>query len=295
MTYIYNATDEMFLSLEDYFAEIVTSESDSYFVVFLVDIEDLFVAVKKKTALRGRFAKGPNGEPLLDKIAITDDERDLFDDTLLRGAPEVFTKLAAWAKLVDQAYKHDVTFGDDLVTKYIIYSVSMDLNWDINMLQGVDNAIWNALIAYLVKTWYYLNRYAEDYAAEEIEYQNETTKIRSQLMHTKAPIRRPADMLTDASRSITLTSIPTSGTSPAPTPATEYEFRTGILAPFTPKTVVHDQGWATYSIRVFDVDGVTEVGADVIPTVGNETNAVTVEIGVYIGDPGLLIRITRVS
>ena len=292
LIYIYNATDNVFNSLDEYLDGLSANATDSYFVVFLVNISDLFVAVKKKTALRARFAKGQNGESLLDQLVMTDDELDFFTDTIKQGAPGVFRKLSAWAKLIDQAYKHDVTFGDDAVSKYIIYSISMDLNWDINMLQGVDNSIWNALVSYAVKTWYYLNRYAEDYEAEEGQYQVEISNIRSQLMQTKAPIRRPVDILTDSSRSITLTIIPTTTAVPSPT-VTFYQFITGALVGEVIKSVAHNKNWASYTIVVKDPDGQVVGVENVEPTPGNEANSVDILVSVDIAEPGLTIEITK--
>jgi len=82
-----------------------------YDLVFFASLTDIFTIAKRRSAIRARFAKDEEGKPLIDKIAITDDERDWYDDVLPQGALEVWKKLSAFAKDVTNAYKYGVTFG----------------------------------------------------------------------------------------------------------------------------------------------------------------------------------------
>ena len=274
MVYLYNTeTDtykdlyrQSFNNLPEYLGEEV-KDILHYNILFVVNIGDIFTQAKKRTALRGRFAKGKDGEALLDTIEMTDDDRSFIDDILPSGAAEVYKKMSAWSKNIINGLKYNVSFGvitasgtvisvdgavitdtflnliasalkgqklvitsgddlkdqereisDNTVTtitlaspfleditglsyktynvsdKHILFSVSMDLNWDPNMLQVVDTAIKEALIQYLLKEWYLTNRYLPDAEIEDRKYQVELTKIRSGLMQSKVPYRRPSDM-----------------------------------------------------------------------------------------------------
>lgn len=277
MIKIYNATSDLYLELNDYLedlaAEIAAAELSGeeltidYKILFLLKPDDLFALAKKRTAQRGRFAKGEKGESLLEKFAMTDDERDFFDEQLDTGAAEVFKKLAAWAKDIDEAYQHEVCFGDTELTGavdtfssprtindtslamtanqyagyylvfddypllkftilsnttnsitiaadesfpftvaspmafsifsatkvYIIYKINIASTWDANMLQGIENAIQEALVTFIIKEWYLVSRLMDDFEIEQARYLKESDKIRSQLYHVKTPTRRTTD------------------------------------------------------------------------------------------------------
>lgn len=276
MIYIYNATDNAYLDIEAYLTELETAlaaaeESGDpittvYQVLFLHDLASLFTLAKKRTALRGRYAKGQQGESLMEVYAMTDDEQDFFDDTIKTAAAEVFKRLSAYSKTIDQAYRHDVSFGDPVVSgtaeivannvitdsglaltpnaligyklvittpgllanqerviasntattitlatafdsdisgldfaiftqtnKYIAYYLLAASTWDNNMLQGIENAIQEALVTYIIKEWYLINRFMDDFSIEEGRYLNDLRKINSHLYQSKKPVRRPAD------------------------------------------------------------------------------------------------------
>ena len=266
MLYLYNTNDNSYLTMIQYLQEIEAGSEDTYQVIFGFNLADLFTHAKKRTAIRGRYAKDDQGSPMLEKMAMTDDEQELFDDWIKVAAPEVFRCLSAWAKNLDYAYRHDVNFGIpgisgsadsvdgavitdsslaltpdaqigkklvvvspgllanqertitdnsadtitlsspfdsditgldfvicDATAKYIVYYIEVDTGWDANMLQGVENAIQESLVTYIIKEWYKINRLRDDFLTEEVAYQTELAKISSQLFQRKTPIKRPAD------------------------------------------------------------------------------------------------------
>ena len=87
-------------------------DSSVFNLVFFASITDIFTIAKRRSSFRGRFAKDGNGNSLIDNLAITDDERDWYDDILPVAAAEVCKKLSAYAKNVSNAYKYNVTFGE---------------------------------------------------------------------------------------------------------------------------------------------------------------------------------------
>ena len=119
MLYIYNNNDDTFKplfrtafeNLDEFIDPQTIVDTTMYDLVFFASLTDIFNIAKRRSAIRARFAKDQEGKPLIEKIAITDDERDWYDDVLPMGATEVFKKLSAFAKNVTNAYKYGVTFG----------------------------------------------------------------------------------------------------------------------------------------------------------------------------------------
>lgn len=264
--YIYNADTKTYLNIASYLSKLVSNTGDVLRVLFLSNLDTIFNGAKRRTAMRARFATGQQGESLLSKIAMSDDERDWFDEIIKNGSSEIFRKLTPWAREIDEACRHNVKFGDPISSgavtgvvtttindtskamtvnalagyklvitspgpqmnqertivsntatgividtafstnvtgleyviftqtdDFIIYYINMDLEWDINMLQGVDASIMEALILYTIKEWYLINRMADDYTIEQGKFDNELMKIKGQLMQKKTPNRRPVD------------------------------------------------------------------------------------------------------
>ena len=118
MILLYNNTTDTFKDLYrhpyeniDEYVSPVDVEALEYDVLFFTNLTDAFIIAKRRSAIRGRFAKNKDGTPLIESIALTDDERDWYDDILPAGASEVFKKLSAFAKKITYAYKYGVTFG----------------------------------------------------------------------------------------------------------------------------------------------------------------------------------------
>jgi len=275
MILLYNNSDDTFKDLYrhpyenlDEYISPAEGIATVYDILFFTSITDIFIISKQRSAVRGRFAKDPQGNSLIESFAITDDEKDWFDNILPGGASEIFKKLSAFAKNVSNAYKYGVTFGgivasgtvesvqEAIVTdsnlslvpsalkgnkfvitsgaqtgeerlildntettitlefpweqditgltynvynadeNYILFTVKMDSNWDLNMLQNCESAIMEALISYALKEWYLSNRYLEDYTIEEDKYQKHLVKVKSSLNQGVKPYRRRARFFT---------------------------------------------------------------------------------------------------
>ena len=98
---------------------------------------------------------------------------------------------------LESAWKQDVTGMDfnvyDSATDYVLYTVKLDSNWDINMLQSCDKNIQEALVSFCLKEWYLINRWMDDFTIEDGHYQKSLAKIKSDLSHGKKPYRRATD------------------------------------------------------------------------------------------------------
>jgi hypothetical protein len=110
MNYIYNATTKTYTPLAE-FSPAGVVKGDPIRVLICTDLDSIFNEAKRRTALRGRFALDQQGASLLEKIAMTDDERDWFDQIIKNGGTEIFAKVSAWTKDLPAAYRHNVKFG----------------------------------------------------------------------------------------------------------------------------------------------------------------------------------------
>lgn len=266
MNYIYNATKKTYQDLLDSNVA-ATAEGDVLRVLLLSDLDSVFNAVKRRSAIRGRFATDQKGNPLLEQIAMTDDERDWFDEIIKGGSNEITRKLASWTKGIDAACRHNVKFGNpvfsgsvvsvtnavitdsskaytvdalkdkklvitsagpqmnqerkilsntattitletafstpvtgmdyaicDVTSYFILNYLNMDYSWDLNLFHGIGASIEEALILYTLKEWWKITPATQaDYQVEEVNYNNQLSKIRSQLLQYKIPVRRVSD------------------------------------------------------------------------------------------------------
>lgn len=266
MNYVYNSTTKVYTPVADFDATGVV-KGDPIMVLLLVDLDIIFQLAKKRTAIRGRFATDQQGKALLEKIALTDDERDWFDEIIKNGGTEIFRKLSSWTKGIPSAYRHKAKFGNplysgkvvsggttavltdttkaftvnaltgkklvitspgsqmnhesvilsntataititaafstdvsnmdysvcDTTSDFALYYLNLDLSWDLNLFLGIGSSIEEALALYTVKEWYKINRNTNDFPVEEAAYDEQVSKIRSQLLQYKIPARRVTD------------------------------------------------------------------------------------------------------
>lgn len=112
MNFIYNSTLKKYTNLTS--VDDISDEAGDKKVLLLIDLDATFDAAKRRTAIRGRYATDGQGNSLLEKISLTDDERDWYDEIVKNAGAEVFRKLGAWTKGIDFAYRHAVKFGNPL-------------------------------------------------------------------------------------------------------------------------------------------------------------------------------------
>jgi hypothetical protein len=239
-----------------------------YDVLYFVNLTDVFTIAKRRSSLRARFARDAEGRPLVENLAMTDDERDWFDDIMPIGSAAIFKKLSAFAKGIQHAHKYGVTFGgkvavgtiesiagniisdsslsltpsalkgyklvltsgtEDLINQeqlildntantitvqvpweqdvtglsfniynpsedYVLYTVRLDTNWDLNMIHNVESSVMEAMISYALKEWYLINRYMDDYAIEDAKFKSYLSQIKSSLDQGVNTTERPMDM-----------------------------------------------------------------------------------------------------
>lgn len=149
MVRIYNATDDTYQSIESFISAYDEDDTDTYYIHFYYRLLSLFDKAKERTALRGKYARDENNNPMIDRYAMTADEEEFFDQMLEVGSGEIYRKFLAWAKNVFNSYQYKVThdFGntleytgeinkyDDVMTQCIVHDYSK--SWTANALIGL--------------------------------------------------------------------------------------------------------------------------------------------------------------
>ena len=266
MIKIYNATTEVYQTLEDYLGSIDTSVA--YYVVFAYDRADLFDKVKQMSAYRGKNVKDKEGKRLLENIAMTTDEQELFDRYLLRGVTNIFKSIGGFAKNIENALQmegkiglvtyngtvisimpgdviltvfdtpvdNDILIGSDIIitsgtedgqrrdivansgvsiqidsafntdvtgetydifdpeggNDHVLVHINLSDKWDLNMLQGADAVLEDAIISFILYNWFSLSGADIFVNLELSNFQEQKANLKSHLMHQTTPSRRPA-------------------------------------------------------------------------------------------------------
>lgn len=113
---LFNTSDKTYIGISEYLESIEDDSGNIYRLLMLFNLDSLFEDVKKRSAWRGRYAKDNQGKSLLETIAITDDERDMFDDLMKSGSAEVYRAASAWGKDIPGAFRFNVKFGDPVTS-----------------------------------------------------------------------------------------------------------------------------------------------------------------------------------
>lgn len=180
---------------------VETISTGEYEIVLLIDRDSVFEGAQEITALRARFAKKDDGTPLLDVFAMMADDASICDRWLNDGGVEVFSKLSAWSKGINDAYKANVTVTTDsevAITEdadgdYMKLSYGLDPKQDINIWESIERNVENALVQKILSEWMRLNRYMDDYAIEKEKYEALLVDARSSMMRVSTPYRRPVE------------------------------------------------------------------------------------------------------
>jgi len=121
MYYVYNASEQEYYDIEQYLIALAADETgNTYRLIFLINISELFEKVKRNSSIRGRHTKDPQtGKSLLDIYQMTDDELEFFKDNLRIGSLELFNHISGYSKHIDSAFRFDVSFGTPIITSVV--------------------------------------------------------------------------------------------------------------------------------------------------------------------------------
>lgn len=128
----------------------------------------------------------------IDTYAITESERDFFNVMIKRAARDVFKKISVLSKNITDALQFQ---SDDLASTStidesvsIVYIFETPTYWDDNLTEVLDQKVEEALISYVLKSWFKLKNLKDVAVFEESDYDNILSEIKSIVNHrTSAP------------------------------------------------------------------------------------------------------------
>lgn len=188
---IYNSNDETYVTLSTFVDDDdrdTNLENGYCQLVMYYVIADIFTAVQKRTALRGKYPIQDQG-PGLDRVAMTADEETIFDEILPGVSSDIWKKVSAYGKGIDNAYVYDDTI--DSVDNVIGFYLLMDEYWDLNVLTNVDQYIKDAFTHHVCQRWYNLIGLKEYEMDEMVNYRNEMSRGRMALWNRTKNHTRP--------------------------------------------------------------------------------------------------------
>lgn len=153
--------------------------------------DDLFERIKKISAQRIKLLIQDQDQ--FDAMSVSDDERDFFDDNYYNFTDAVYEYLTPYANKFSQGYVQVTNptsaLGVDM-GNHTIYTLSFSNNFDINVLNNIDNKIENYIVCGLLASWFMFVNQPELSAIYTQEKESRGEEIKSLLMKRIFPIRR---------------------------------------------------------------------------------------------------------
>lgn len=200
MILIKDIANNVILTVDEFKAMNVTVDTGAYQMIYLIERNSILESAQELTAIRARFATGENGTPLLDIYALREDDTNLVARWMRDAGKVVFSAMSAWAKGIDSAYRAnvdvDIVADPKTITTvvdgdYMMFSYGLDPKQDPNIWESIERDIQSAIERKVVAEWYYINRYMDDFMLEKQVFDTLVGDLRSNLIKTVFPYRRP--------------------------------------------------------------------------------------------------------
>jgi hypothetical protein len=149
-------------------------------IIFSYKKDDLFKSVFLLSSYRARNIRTEEGKSLLDELALTEDERDAFEEKLIEGADIVIGRME---KLVSDTDYHANTDTD------ISFTIKDRQAYNENVVKMIDRAIKEILVKSVMVGWSQLTgkvddekKYQIDVIAAERALNNRSFQLRKMKM-----------------------------------------------------------------------------------------------------------------
>lgn len=145
----------------------------------------LFDIVSLKTMYRGKNMKDDKGNSLVDDFAISQDERDAFNQFLKTAANLVFRTVLKITKGVDDAILIDI---DSSTTAEVVLKIIDNAAYNENVLTYVDFLIQETIIYKIMSEWYKTCGHDAEYSKMESNYQESKRQLFDGLFELRKPL-----------------------------------------------------------------------------------------------------------
>lgn len=117
-------------------------------VSFSYEVNDIFNKVAMKSAYNAKNIRNKDGQSLVDDFAITEDEKDIFQQCLRSVLPEIYSIVLKITSGVSDAFNFDVTGAT------VSLSVMDNEAYNENILSLVEQSISECLVEGTLMEWY---------------------------------------------------------------------------------------------------------------------------------------------
>lgn len=144
---------------------------------FYFKLTDIHNIANRESALALDSNEGEEGQSLTDKSILGEDEADMFKRLLRIAGGQVFKKIHRYGRGVTDPYQFDVDY--ETVPGYIIYTLILPDNFDLNLTSSIDSQILETLVNNVLSGWFSKQR--RNYLAEEFKnkYKDNLDELKS--------------------------------------------------------------------------------------------------------------------
>jgi hypothetical protein len=156
-------------------------------VSFHYKVDDLFNIDSLWSMYKTVHKLDAEGESLLDKYAITEDERDIFLSFLSDGVYDVFNRFLKYTSGITDAigFNADYTPEGGSVGKYVWVKISDYETYNVNYLKAVDKVLEKALRFFVLREWFALKDLNDDAAKADLSYKQNIANLLRHSMQLK--------------------------------------------------------------------------------------------------------------
>jgi len=115
MPYLLNSDQLTYYDLDHYLDGLDAQETgDTLLMLYLYPIDGLFTKIKRQIALRAKHETDTEGNMMLDRYSMTDDEINEYMGYLRLESAKIFKAISAYSKTINAAFRFNVNFGTPL-------------------------------------------------------------------------------------------------------------------------------------------------------------------------------------
>jgi hypothetical protein len=168
----------------------MSSETTTYTSLYYKK-DTIFNICVVQSTYRARSLKAPDGKSSFEEYAMTDNDRDLFNQVINGVASEVFQPMSVLSQGVPNGIRLDADIAD--VGKCIAYQVYLPDGFDDNQIIALDTNVLDALVAGMLAKWYENVQLSQVASEQSNKFDQLIKKIRSGVLYsttrTKVPYR----------------------------------------------------------------------------------------------------------
>lgn len=135
---------------------MIQEETGTNIINFYYPIESVAEDIKMRTSYLGRFRRTGESAHLLDMLAFTGDERELFMSFIKSAMALIFPKISRMTKNITDAYEFRIVSNPpntDTYANSVHYKVEWGKNLNPNYKQPFDQRMLDCISWYIIYRW----------------------------------------------------------------------------------------------------------------------------------------------